>query len=109
MISAKQIDRVIAEENFDAEAMMQKVSELETLVAQLKESNKESRNAFFVNTAGDYALKAKKYIRRVRDKVPYTEFEKGRLNSASGWTIESSYPAALKSYNDLVNGYNRLR
>lgn len=109
MISAKQIDRVIGEENFDADAMMQKVSELETLVAQLKESNKESRNAFFVNTASDYALKAKKYIRRVRDKVPYTEFEKGRLNSASGWTIESSYPAALKSYNDLVNGYNRLR
>lgn len=45
MISAKQINKVISADTFDAEAMMKKVAELETMIAQLKEVNTDGRNS----------------------------------------------------------------
>lgn len=44
MISAKQINNLISQDKFDAEAAMKKVSELETLVAQAKEADKGGMN-----------------------------------------------------------------
>ncbi len=73
MISAKQINNLISQEKFDVDAAMKKVSELETLVAQAKEADKGGMNFSFINSAGQYQLEAKKYVRRIRDKVPYSE------------------------------------
>ncbi|EGX7577187.1 DUF3829 domain-containing protein [Salmonella enterica] len=110
MISAKQINKVISADTFDAEAMMKKVAELETMIAQLKQSDTDGRNFPFVNSAADYQLKAKKYIRRIRDNVPYSDFEKKRVQDpATGWMVADSYPASLRSYNEMVDDYNRLR
>ncbi|MGP0745494.1 DUF3829 domain-containing protein, partial [Escherichia coli] len=44
MISAKQINNLLSQDKFDAEAAMQKVSELEKLVAQAKEADKGGMN-----------------------------------------------------------------
>lgn len=52
MISAKQINNLISQDKFDAEAAMKKVSELETLVAQAKEADKGGMNFSFINSAG---------------------------------------------------------
>ncbi|HCB5521668.1 TPA: DUF3829 domain-containing protein [Salmonella enterica subsp. enterica serovar Poona] len=110
MISAKQINKVISADTFDAEAMMKKVAELETMIAQLKQSDTDGRNFPFVNSAADYQLKAKKYIRRIRDNVQYSDFEKKRVQDpATGWMVADSYPASLRSYNEMVDDYNRLR
>lgn len=59
MISAKQINNLISQDKFDAEAAMKKVSELETLVAQAKEADKGGMNFSFINSAGQYQLEAK--------------------------------------------------
>lgn len=59
MISAKQINKVISADTFDAEAMMKKVAELETMIAQLKEVNTDGRNSSFISSAADYQLQAK--------------------------------------------------
>lgn len=59
MISAKQINNLISQDKFDAEAAMKKVSELETLVAQAKEADKSGMNFSFINSAGQYQLEAK--------------------------------------------------
>ena len=83
MISAKQINNLISQDKFDAEAAMKKVSELETLVAQAKEADKGGMNFSFINSAGQYQLEAKKYVRRIRDKVPYSDW---------GNSINASYP-----------------
>ncbi|EAO9151676.1 DUF3829 domain-containing protein [Salmonella enterica] len=110
MISAKQINKVISADTFDAEAMMKKVAELETMIAQLKEVNTDGRNSSFISSAADYQLQAKKYIRRIRDNVEYSDFEKKRVQDpATGWMVEDSYPASLRSYNEMVDDYNRLR
>lgn len=110
MISAKQINKVISADTFDAEAMMKKVAELETMIAQLKEVNTDGRNSSFISSAADYQLQAKKYIRRIRDNVQYSDFEKKRVQDpATGWMVADSYPASLRSYNEMVDDYNRLR
>ena len=96
MISAKQINNLISQDKFDAEAAMKKVSELETLVAQAKEADKGGMNFSFINSAGQYQLEAKKYVRRVRDKVPYSDWDKEQLQDAnSSWMAEDSFPESV--------------
>lgn len=110
MISAKQINRTISQDKFDTDAVMKKVADLETLVAQAKEADKGGMEFSFINSAGEFQLAAKKYIRRVRDNVPYADSDKDMLQDpASGWMVEGSYPAALNQYNELVSDYNNLR
>lgn len=110
MISAKQINNLISQDKFDAEAAMKKVSELETLVAQAKEADKGGMNFSFINSAGQYQLEAKKYVRRIRDKVPYSDWDKEQLQDAnSSWMVEDSFPRALREYNEMVDDYNSLR
>lgn len=96
MISAKQINNLISQDKFDAEAAMKKVSELETLVAQAKEMSKDSMNSFFTGDAGRYQIAAKKYARRIRDKVPYSDRDKEKLQDAnSSWMAEDSFPESI--------------
>ena len=110
MISAKQINNLISQEKFDAEAAMKKVTELETLVAQAKEADKGGMNFSFINSADQYQLEAKKYVRRVRDKVPYSDWDKEQLQDANtSWMVDDSFPRALREYNEMVDDYNRLR
>ncbi|RIF23016.1 DUF3829 domain-containing protein, partial [Shigella dysenteriae] len=55
-------------------------------------------------------LEAKKYVRRVRDKVPYSDWDKEQLQDAnSSWMVDDSFPRALREYNEMVDDYNRLR
>ncbi len=110
MISAKQINNLISQEKFDAEAAMKKVAELETLVAQAKEVSKDSMNSLFTGAADRYQIASKKYVRRIRDKVPYSDWDKKKLQDANtSWMVEDSYPKSLQAYNELVGNYNRLR
>lgn len=96
MISAKQINNLISQNKFDAEATMKKVSELETLVAQAKEADKSGMNFSFINSAGQYQLEAKKYVRRIRDKVPYSDWDKEQLQDANtSWMVDDSFPESI--------------
>lgn len=92
MISAKQINNLISQDKFDAEAAMKKVSELETLVAQAKEADKSGMNFSFINSAGQYQLEAKKYVRRIRDKVLHSDWDKEQLQDAnSSWILKTHF------------------
>ena len=105
MISAKQINNLISQDKFDAEAAMKKVSELETLVAQAKEADKSGMNFSFINSAGQYQLEAKKYVRRIRDKVLHSDWDKratsGRKLKLDGRRLIST--RALRDYNEMVD------
>ena len=104
MISAKQINNLLSQDKFDAEAAMKKVSELETLVAQAKEADKSGMNFSFINSAGQYQLEAKKYVRRIRDKVLHSDGDKEQLQDANwSWMAGDSGPRALCDYNEMVD------
>ncbi|TGB96724.1 hypothetical protein CRG94_01960 [Escherichia sp. E3356] len=58
----------------------------------------------------DIKLHLKIYVRRIRDKVPYSDWDKKKLQDANtSWMVEDSYPKSLQAYNELVGNYNRLR
>ena len=78
-------------------------------VAQAKEADKGGMNFSFINSAGQYQLEAKKYVRRIRDKVPYSDWDKEQLQDAnSSWMVDDSFPRALREYNEMVDDYNSL-
>ena len=79
-------------------------------MAQAKEVSKDSMNSLFTWAADRYQIASKKYVRRIRDKVPYSDWDKKKLQDANtSWMVEDSYPKSLQAYNELVGNYNRLR
>lgn len=61
-------------------------------------------NFSFINSADQYQLEAKKYVRRVRDKVPYSDWDKEQLQDANtSWMVDDSFPRALREYNEMVD------
>lgn len=112
MIDAEKVNNIIKEDKFEPETAMKQLSELEKLTEELKAKEKAQPDPFlnsFISSVGDYQLNAKKYIRRIRDKEPYSEQEQEWIADANaGWMVEGSYPSALKSYNEMVDDYNRL-
>ncbi|GEM_PF-95834 len=114
MIHSGNLNDVISHETFDTDNAMKQLTELEKTTAEFKEKLKaQSGDSFkftrFISTAEEYQLDTKKYIRRVRDKAPYADSEKRLLSDANaGWMVDASYPKALRSYNQMVDNYNRM-
>ena len=46
-------------------------------------------------------------MRRIRDKVPYSQGDRMMLNSGGGWMVEGSPHRLLRDYNQLIEDYNR--
>ena len=73
------------------------------------EANKGSKiGSSFVNDAKSFLVTAKQLMRRVRDKVPYSQGDKMMLQTGSGaWMVEGSPARMMRDYNQLVESYNR--
>jgi hypothetical protein len=59
------------------------------------------------NNAKSYLTSAKQLMRRIRDKVPYSEGDRMMLGGGGGWMVEGSPPRLLRDYNQLIESYNR--
>ena len=46
-------------------------------------------------------------MRRIRDKVPYSQGDKMMLDAGGGWMVEGSPARLTRDYNQLVESYNR--
>jgi hypothetical protein len=65
---------------------------------------------FTIESAAEkYRKAAKQRLRRVRDKVPYSQGEKMMLKPGSAWMVEGSQEQFTQAYNELVETSNRLR
>lgn len=59
------------------------------------------------DSAKEYLGTAKKLMRRIRDKTPYSAGEKMNLsNHLGGWMVEGSPPRLIRDYNQLVGSFN---
>jgi hypothetical protein len=63
--------------------------------------------SFFMNNAKSYLTSAKQLMRRIRDKVPYSQGDRMMLGGGGGWMVEGSPPRLLRDYNQLIESYNR--
>lgn len=111
MINAKRVLRAEDAEKPDVAAIAQAVSEYEAVVKAMEQlSDEDGRGkigSMFVNNAKSFLTSGKQLMRRIRDKVPYSQGERMMLNPSSGWMVEGSPQRLLRDYNQLVDAYNR--
>lgn len=110
MIGAKLVLRSMEPGKPNVAAMTLAVNEYEALVKsteKLVADGEGKIGSFFINNAKSYLVTAKQVMRRVRDKVPYSQGDKMMLNAGSGWMVEGSPQRLMRDYNQLVESYNR--
>jgi hypothetical protein len=109
MIDAKRVLRTLDAEQPDLSAIAQALNQYEANVKvtdKLAESEKKI-GSMFVGEAKSFLTTAKQLMRRIRDKVPYSQGDRMMLNAGSGWMVEGSPPRLLRDYNELIEAYNR--
>jgi hypothetical protein len=113
MIQAKRVLRAENADKPDIAAITQAVSDYESIVAAAEQFSGSATDgpkigSMFISNAKSLLVTAKQLMRRVRDKVPYSDGDKMMLNSgAGGWMVEGSPPRLLRDYNQLIDAYNR--
>ena len=56
-----------------------------------------------------YLTSAKQLMRRIRDKVPFSQGDRMMINAGGGEMIEGTPQRLLRDYNSLIEASNRLR
>ena len=110
MIAAKRVLRSMESGKPNVAAMTQAVNDYEALVKSTEKLAADSNakiGSFFINNAKSYLVTAKQLMRRIRDKVPYSQGDRMMLNAGSGWMVEGSPQRLMRDYNQLVDSYNR--
>ncbi len=111
MIHAKRILRAQDTEKPDVAALTRAVADYESLVKAAEQFGGSAGEAkigsFFMSNAKSYLTTAKQLMRRIRDRVPYSQGDKMMLNAGGGWMVEGSPPRLMRDYNQLVDSYNR--
>lgn len=111
MIHAKRLLRAETTNKPDIAAITKALTEYETAVKAAEEASGKDGDAklgsFFVSSAKSYLTSAKQLMRRIRDKVPYSQGDRMMLGGGGGWMVEGSPSRLLRDYNQLIEGYNR--
>ena len=109
MLQAKSVLRAENAERPDVAAIAKALNEYESLVKateRLATSDKRI-GSFFISGAKSFLTTAKQLMRRIRDKVPYSQGDRMMINAGSGWMVDGSPQRLLRDYNSLVDAYNR--
>jgi len=110
MIAAKRVLRSMETDKPNVAVMTQAVNDYEALVKSTEKLAAESDakiGSFFISNAKSYLVTAKQLMRRIRDKVPYSQGDRMMLGSGGGWMVEGSPQRLMRDYNQLVDSYNR--
>jgi hypothetical protein len=111
MIQAKRVLRAQNAEKPDLAEITQAVSDYESAVKLTEQAAGADDGAkigsMFVGNAKSFLTTAKQLMRRIRDKVPYSQGDRMMLSGGGGWMVEGSPPRLMRDYNQLVDAYNR--
>ncbi len=111
MLSAKRLMRVQSAAKSDIVAITKALEDYEEILKATDayaEANKDSKiGSSFVSSAKSFLTTAKQLMRRVRDKVPYSQGDKMMLDAGGGWMVEGTPARLSRDYNQLVGSYNR--
>jgi hypothetical protein len=110
MIHAKRLLRANDADRPDLAAITTALNDYENIVKgaeQFTGSSAEGKiGSMFIGNAKSYLTTAKQVMRRIRDKVPYSQGDRMMLNAGSGWMVEGSPQRLLRDYNQLIDAYN---
>ncbi len=111
MIQAKRVMRAQEAEKPDLAAFTQALGEFEATVKAAEQVSGTDSGAkigsMFISNSKSFLTSAKQLMRRVRDKVPYSQGDRMMLNGGGGWMVEGSPPRLLRDYNQLIDAFNR--
>ena len=112
MLTAKYVLRAQQASPPDLAAFTKAIEEYEAIIKATEDyasANKGSKiGSSFVSDAKKYLTTAKMLMRRVRDKVPYSQGDRMLMDSGGGaWMVDGSPARLAKDYNQLVGSYNR--
>lgn len=115
-VEAVMIDgaRVLALEDADKpdiDAITRAVTAYEATVKALEDAKTADGgkvDSMFTSNAKAVLVTSKQLMRRIRDKVPYTQGQKLMMDARSGWMVEGSPARLLRDYNQLVDSYNSI-
>ena len=112
MISAKRLMRANNANPPDLAAITEALSGYEAILKATEEyaaANKDAKiGSSFVSEAKSFLTTGKQLMRRIRDKVPYSQGDRMILNTGSGgWMVEGSPARLTRDYNQLISSYNR--
>jgi len=111
MINAKRVLRTEDAAKPDIAEITQALNEYESSVKAIEQLSGADGDAkigsFFISNAKSFLTTAKQLMRRIRDKVPYSQGDKMMLSGGGGWMVEGSPPRLLRDYNQLIESYNR--
>lgn len=108
MIQAKRLFRATDQATPDVGAITAALNEYEATVRTLDGLAAEAKlDSFFISGAKTYLTSAKQLMRRIRDKVPYSQADRMMLSGGGGWMVEGSPQRLLRDYNALIDAYNR--
>jgi hypothetical protein len=112
MLSAKRLMRAQTASTQDIKAIIKALDDYEAILKSTDTyagENKGSKvGSMFISSAKSFLTTAKQLMRRVRDKVPYSQGDKMILNTGGGaWMVEGSPARLTRDYNELIGSYNR--
>lgn len=109
MIQAKRVLRTQDTEKPEIAAITQALNEYEGTVKALEQlpADEAKVGSFMLGSAKSFLTSAKQLMRRIRDKVPYSQGDRMMLGGGGGWMVEGSPPRLLRDYNQLIEAYNR--
>ena len=109
MIQAKRVLRTQDTDKPDVAAMTQALGEYESTLRAMEKlvADGEAKiGSIFIGEAKSLLTTGKQLMRRVRDKVPYSQGDRMMLNAGSGWMVEGSPQRLMRDYNELIGAYN---
>jgi uncharacterized protein DUF3829 len=109
MIQAKRVLRALEAAKPDLAAISQALNEYESIVKATEPlAGGDARiDSSYIGSAKSFLITAKQLMRRIRDKVPYSQGDRMMLNAGGGWMVEGSLPRLQRDYNQLIESYNR--
>jgi len=110
MIQAKRVLRTERSDKPDMAAITQALTDYEAAIKSVEEAanadDGKKIGSMFTSNAKSFLTSAKQLMRRVRDKVPYSQGDRMMLSSGGGWMVEGSPDRVLRDYNQLIEAYN---
>jgi Protein of unknown function (DUF3829) len=87
-----------------------KVDDLQPMIDDFEKSVDELKSAagsrpmgsIYLSSCDDFLKASKELMRRVRDKKPFTDFERRELGTSAGWMVEGSPDKLISKYNEMI-------
>ena len=104
-IKAKKIKNVISAKKFEqitADELNPLIEDFGTTVDQMRADDSKPMASSYVRSCDNFTKASKELMRRIRDKKPFTDFEKRQIAMGFEETIEGSPGKVIGAYNDMI-------